>query len=71
MDAMSKFFHYCKWAETERFYAKKLWTGNVSNASKELVERLTFGVTTILYNCSECNAPKSIEILGEKEVSDE
>jgi len=43
----------------------------LENASEDLLKALAFGITTILYNCSECNAPKSIEILGAKEGSNE
>ena len=40
---------------------------------KELIQRLTFGVTTVLVQCSKCHKIKKYEMLGkeEKGVNDE
>jgi len=57
--------HKHKWVEQERFYASP--NSNLQEVrvpSAKLLKELTFGVTTILYRCEDCNEIKIIEILG-------
>jgi hypothetical protein len=53
------------WVETERFETPGQLK-RVSNADgdAESMQRLIFGVTTILYACKKCGAVKTIEVLG-------
>ena len=52
--------------ETERFHAKGLADRCSYVPSEDIakIERILFGVVTILYVCKECGTPKSIEALG-------
>lgn len=58
-------FHRHKWAEKERFYAPPgQGKFEIERALPELLERLAFGITIILYKC-ECGEIKTVEILGQ------
>ena len=56
-------FHKHKWIEKERFYAEP--HGNIKGNGFEQkdIERMTMGVTTILYQC-ECGKVDTVEIIG-------
>jgi hypothetical protein len=60
-------FHRHSWVEKERFYAEPLSGGKISSSgigSNDLLQRMAFGVTSILYSCRECDAKKTKEVLG-------
>ena len=56
-------FHSHRWEESERFYAPPRHPINVKNIDVELMNRLVFGVTTIIYKC-HCGDIRTEEILG-------
>lgn len=63
------FFHRHSWTEIERIYARprKITTlidEALTGMSEDLARQLLFGVTTIVYRCSECGAIKKLEVLG-------
>lgn len=58
-------FHKHKWVEQERFYVSpNSMLQEVCVPSAKLLKELTFGVTTVLYRCENCNKIKVVEILG-------
>lgn len=66
-------WHRHKWIEVERFHAMPLVSIEIEGASAHAVERLTFGVTTIKFECRLCGQDKFKEVLGKSErtISDE
>lgn len=56
--------HY--WAEDHRVFASTTTTElSVKGTSDETVQRLMFGVTTIMLKCSTCGELKTVEVLGD------
>lgn len=56
-----------KWEESERFFAQRpVELRKISSQydDDKTMERLFFGITTILYRCEKCGKPKIVEILG-------
>ena len=56
-------FYQHKWIKIKETYAppaNPMW----QSASPEMWERITHGVTTILWECSICNKNKREEMLG-------
>jgi len=58
-------FHKHKWVELERFWAPPREGVKAQWITQEEMGRLCFGVTTILYECSDCSKRKTIEVLGQ------
>jgi hypothetical protein len=64
---MFNLFHKHVWEEKERFYAEPVRRKfNLTSVFQEELERLLFGVTTIIYKCKNCPEVKRVEILGKK-----
>ena len=61
--------HRHRWREHLRTCTKDVTVTNLKNCDLTQAERLTFGVTTVLFVCEDltCGSVKSIEMLG-KEV---
>ena len=55
-------FHKHKWKEIARTYAGK--DGGDISGTGRLVERVILGLTTILWECKECQKIKREEMLG-------
>ena len=51
------------YVESERFYAAPIFDTKIEGYTG-MVERLTFGVTTILFKCQTCGLTRTEEILG-------
>ena len=58
------FFHRHNWREQERHFTGTTAITRVTNLDAEQIERLLFGVTTILLRC-DCGAFSREEILGD------
>jgi len=58
--------HEHMWAESERMVARppQRWTLENYKGDARTLERLTYGVTTIVLTCSLCGDKKTQEILG-------
>ena len=64
-----KIWHRHSWTEIERIYARPrkitdLIDEALAGLSEDLARQLLFGVTSIIYRCSECGAIKTVEVLG-------
>lgn len=56
-------FHKHNWVKIKETYAPP-FKGKIT-ADMETLQKLTFGVTTLLWECSICKAIKKEEMLGE------
>ena len=43
------------------------WEGKIANTTEKIVEKLLFGVTTLLFKCVLCTETKKEEVLGSDE----
>lgn len=58
--------HQHTWVETQRVFAHPPWmTFNIRNASEDMIQQLSFGVTTIVSKCSCCGELRQDRILGD------
>ncbi|KKM24994.1 hypothetical protein LCGC14_1599490 [marine sediment metagenome] len=60
-------FHKHSWERVEEAYAPPFELGikhGKGEELKELLERASFGVTTIIWECSKCGAIRKQEMLG-------
>lgn len=61
-------FHKHKYKEIERTYAEPTGTDDIDEISgfsaPKLINRMTFGLTTILWECEVCQKTKKEELLG-------
>lgn len=61
-------FHKHNWKEITRTYAEPAKSvNNITTNNTNLVARIDFGFTTILWECEDCQALRKEELLG-KEV---
>jgi hypothetical protein len=61
-----RLFHRHEWKEQERMIAgPRTFKASTALVSEYCLERLCFGVTTILFRC-DCGAVKTVEMLGAK-----
>ena len=61
--------HTHNWKKIKETYAPPVPI-NLDQASGILIERLYFGVTTILWECEKCQALKKEEMLGKEKKND-
>ncbi len=54
-----------RWIETERFTAPPQAVLE-SKSTQEALERLVWGITTIILTCKDCGDMKSLEVKGNK-----
>jgi hypothetical protein len=59
-----KWIHRHQWVETERIVAYGMKKGGPFECSMEHVERLMFGITSIVLTCSECGWKRVVESKG-------
>ena len=63
------FFHKHNWKEILRTETPPVKISKAKGSSDNLLERICFGLTTILWECKECQKIRKEEMLG-KEVID-
>lgn len=59
--------HTHNFQESERFFTTNSPNLIDFSGNAKALERLAFGVTTILYRCTICGKPKTVEIAGGSE----
>ena len=59
-------FHQHNWQEIERFYAPPIREAFTFDGSNQEINKILFGVTTIVQKCKICNEINKVEILGKK-----
>ena len=54
------------WVLCLECYAPPAWGAQFTMASEQLAEEATFGVTSLLWECSKCQAVRNERLLGKK-----
>ena len=58
-------FHTHYWKETERIVSQPLDGGaRVKGCDEDTLQRLVFGVTSIVLTCGECGDKKTVVVIG-------
>jgi len=66
---MSKWpwFHRHKWTIVERSYVKSIPLPTNLKCSEQMAERMLFGLTSYIYECSACGKIRKEELLGKSD----
>lgn len=68
MGVAMRWFHKHEWTERERIVGEGVKnTVKITNATPYDVERLVFGVTTVVFECKGCGELQTVEAVGRKE----
>jgi len=58
-------FHTHRFVEQERIYAGRVKLTGCGDGAVEDIERLLFGITTIISKCDECGTLQTVEVKGD------
>ncbi len=57
-------FHKHKWVKIKETYAPPRETAEFTGGSPDFAQRITFGLTTLLWECEDCKKIRKEEMLG-------